>query len=180
MLPSDLDAQFGTPYPRSAGFDTDNGASVALRARERFVIDHHVGGKGVDRRGVGIDQHRVGGAYRLQVSGRLAGNVELVEEAREKALGAAGARVGRRLVGEANLADKIGEAAGRADGLSVVQRVGADSLWRAGLATLAGEKKGSRPEQISGRRCTSPHGGRQMSGVGYDICQRMAYHGGGE
>ena len=24
MLPSDLDAQFGTPYPRSAGFDTDN------------------------------------------------------------------------------------------------------------------------------------------------------------
>src|SRR3954467_296811 len=26
MLPSDLDAQFGTPYPRSAGFDTDIGA----------------------------------------------------------------------------------------------------------------------------------------------------------
>ena len=26
MLPSGLDAQFGTPYPRSAGFDTDIGA----------------------------------------------------------------------------------------------------------------------------------------------------------
>ena len=24
LLPSGLDAQFGTPYPRSAGFDTDN------------------------------------------------------------------------------------------------------------------------------------------------------------
>ena len=24
LLPSTLDAQFGTPYPRSAGFDTDN------------------------------------------------------------------------------------------------------------------------------------------------------------
>ena len=23
-----LDAQFGTPYPRSAGFDTDNGAFI--------------------------------------------------------------------------------------------------------------------------------------------------------
>ena len=26
LLPSTLDAQFGTPYPRSAGFDTDIGA----------------------------------------------------------------------------------------------------------------------------------------------------------
>ena len=26
LLPSALDAQFGTPYPRSAGFDTDIGA----------------------------------------------------------------------------------------------------------------------------------------------------------
>ena len=26
LLPSGLDAQFGTPYPRSAGFDTDIGA----------------------------------------------------------------------------------------------------------------------------------------------------------
>ena len=24
LLPSTIDAQFGTPYPRSAGFDTDN------------------------------------------------------------------------------------------------------------------------------------------------------------
>src|SRR3954471_9078948 len=28
MLPSDLDAQFETPYPRSAGFDTDIGAFI--------------------------------------------------------------------------------------------------------------------------------------------------------
>ena len=28
MLPSSLDAQFGTPYPRSAGFDTDIGAFI--------------------------------------------------------------------------------------------------------------------------------------------------------
>ena len=28
MLPSGLDAQFGTPYPRSAGFDTDIGAFI--------------------------------------------------------------------------------------------------------------------------------------------------------
>ena len=28
MLPSTLDAQFGTPYPRSAGFDTDIGAFI--------------------------------------------------------------------------------------------------------------------------------------------------------
>src|SRR3954469_3657704 len=28
MLPSDLDTQFRTPYPRSAGFDTDIGAFI--------------------------------------------------------------------------------------------------------------------------------------------------------
>ena len=28
MLPSALDAQFGTPYPRSAGFDTDIDAFI--------------------------------------------------------------------------------------------------------------------------------------------------------
>ena len=28
LLPSILDAQFGTPYPRSAGFDTDIGAFI--------------------------------------------------------------------------------------------------------------------------------------------------------
>src|SRR4051812_24405198 len=28
LLPSDLDAQFGTPCPRSAGFDTDIGAFI--------------------------------------------------------------------------------------------------------------------------------------------------------
>ena len=28
LLPSTLDAQFGTPYPRSAGFDTNIGAFI--------------------------------------------------------------------------------------------------------------------------------------------------------
>ena len=28
LLPLTLDAQFGTPYPRSAGFDTDIGAFI--------------------------------------------------------------------------------------------------------------------------------------------------------
>src|SRR4051812_28133900 len=95
-----------------------DGASVALRAREWLFIDHHVGGERVERRGVGIDQHRVGGAYELQVHSWLAGKVELIEEAREEALGAARARVGCGLVGEANLTDKISEAAGRAGDLS--------------------------------------------------------------
>ena len=42
QLPSTLDAQFGTPYPRSAGFDTDSGrprkydatSAVAPQGRE--------------------------------------------------------------------------------------------------------------------------------------------------
>ena len=157
-----------------------DGASVALRARERLIVDHHVGGERVERHGVGVDQHRVGGAHRLQVYGRLTGNVELIEEAREEALGAARACVGCRLIGEANFTDKIGEAAGCAGDLSAMQRVCANSVWRAGLAALAREEKGSRLEQVTGRQCSRPHGGRQMLGVGCDICQRMAYHGGGE
>ena len=32
LLPSGLDAQFGTPYPRSAGFDTDIGAFIESSA----------------------------------------------------------------------------------------------------------------------------------------------------
>src|SRR4051812_12615646 len=99
-----------------------DGASVALRARERLVVDHHVGGERVERRGVGIDQHRVGGAYGLQVHSWLAGDVELIEEAREEVLGADHARVGCGLVGEANLTDKIGKAAGCAGNLSAMQR----------------------------------------------------------
>ena len=115
-----------------------DGASAGPRARERLVIDHHVGGERVERCGVGVDQHRVGGSYGLQVHGRLTGDVELVEEAREEALGATRACIGRRLIGEANLADKIGEAAGRTGDLSVVQRIGTDAIRRAGLAVLAG------------------------------------------
>ena len=74
----------------------------------------------------------------------------MVEEAREEALEATGAYVGCRLVEEVNLADKFGETASCACGLSAAQRVDADSVWRAWLAALAREEKGSRPEQISG------------------------------
>ena len=42
-------------------------AAAAVSSREGVVEDHHVGGVGVKRRGVGVDQHRVGGAYGLQV-----------------------------------------------------------------------------------------------------------------
>ena len=66
--------------------------------------------------------------------------MELIEEAHEAALGAIGARIRRGLVGEANLADKIGEAARRVGDLRAVQRVGADAVWRAGLAALAGKE----------------------------------------
>ena len=100
-----------------------DGASAALRARERLVVDHHVGGERVERRGVGVDQHRVGGAYGLQVYGRIAGNVELIEEAHEEVLGAVRACVGCRFVGEANLADKFGQAAGCAGDLNATQHV---------------------------------------------------------
>ena len=30
LLPLDLDAQFGTPYPRSAGFDTDSHVDLSI------------------------------------------------------------------------------------------------------------------------------------------------------
>ena len=70
--------------------------------------------------------------------------MELIEEAHEAALGAIGARIRRGHVGDANLANKIGEAARRAGDLRAMQRVGADSVWRARLATLAREEQGSR------------------------------------
>ena len=123
-----------------------DGASVAPRVRERLVVDHHVGGECVERRGVRVDQHRVGGAYGLQVYGGLAGNVELIEEAREEVLGATRACVGRRFVGEVDLADKFGQGAGCAGDLNAAQRIDANFVWRAWLAALAREKKGSRPE----------------------------------
>ena len=122
-----------------------DGAPVALRARERLVVDHHIGGERVERRGVGVDQHRDGGTYRLQVYGRLAGNVELIVVAREKALGAARACVGCRFIGEADLADKLGQGAGCAGDLDAAQRIDANFIWRAWLAALAREQKGSHP-----------------------------------
>ena len=106
--------------------------------------------------------------------------MELVEEADEAALRVASARVGGQLLEEVDLADEVSEAARRTGDLRTVQRVRADAVGRAGLASLARKEQGSRPEQISGRRFTSPHGGCQMLGVGYDICQWMAYHGGSE
>ena len=106
--------------------------------------------------------------------------MKLVEEADEAALGVVGACVGRRLVGDASLAEQIGEAARCAGVVDALQRVGASAIGRSRLAALAGEEKGSRPEQVSGRRCTWPHGGRQMSGGWCDICQGMAYHCGSQ
>ena len=157
-----------------------DGAFATLRARRRLVVDHHVGGGHVKRRSVGINKHKVGGANGFQIRSGLAGYVELIEQADEVALRAIIACIGRRLIEEANLANKISEATRRTGDLRAVQRISADAVRRAGLAVLARKEQGSRLEQLSGRRCTSPHGGRQMSGIGCDICQRMAYHGGGE
>ena len=36
MLPSGLDAQFGTPYPRSAGFDTDRRVVQGVLKHKKF------------------------------------------------------------------------------------------------------------------------------------------------
>ena len=133
-----------------------DGVASTIGSRKRVVEDHYVGGESVKRCRVGVDKHRVGGADRLQVHSKLAGDVKLVEEADEAALGAVCARIGRRLVGDASLARKIGEAARRAGVVDALQCVRASAIGRSGLATLAGEEKGSRPEQVSGRRCTWP------------------------
>ena len=78
------------------------------------------------------------------------------------------------------LAEQIDEAARCAGIVDALQRVEANAIGRSRLAALAGEEEGSRPEQVSGRRCTWPHGGRQMSGGRCDICQRVAYHCGSQ
>ena len=72
--------------------------------------------------------------------------MELIEEAREEVFGAAYACVGRRFVGEADLADKFGQGAGCAGDLNAAQCVDANFAWRAWLAVLAREEKGSHPE----------------------------------
>ena len=41
LLLSALDAQFRTPYPRSAGFDTDNGGYVEKTKKEK--VSHRRG-----------------------------------------------------------------------------------------------------------------------------------------
>ena len=104
--------------------------------------------------------------------------MKLVEEADEAALGVGRARVGRGLFGDASLAEQIGEAARCTGVVDALQRIEANAIGRSRLAALAGEEEGSRPEQVSGRRCTWPHVGCQMSGGRCDICQRVAYHGG--
>ena len=91
-----------------------------------------------------------------------------------------GARVGGELVRDEGLVEVISEAARCAGVGDALQCVVSSAIGRAGLATLAGEEEGSRPEQVSGQRCTWPHGGRQMSGGRCDICQRVAYHCGSQ
>ena len=102
--------------------------------------------------------------------------MELAEEVGE----VVGARIGGELVGDEGLVEEISEAARCAGVGDALQRVVASAIGRAGLATLAGEEEGSRLEQVSGRRCTWPHGRRQMSGGRCDICQRVAYHCGSQ
>ena len=121
-------------------------AAAAVSSREGVVEDHHVGGVGVKRRGVGVDDHRVDGANRLQVHSWLASDVKLVEEADKAALGVVGACVGRRLIGDASLAEQIGEAARCAGVVDALQRVGANAIGRSRLAALAGKEEGSCPE----------------------------------
>ena len=48
-----------------------DGAAAAVGSRKRVVDDYYVGGEGVKRHRVRVDKHRVGGANRLQVRGRL-------------------------------------------------------------------------------------------------------------
>ena len=103
---------------------------------------------------MGVDKHRVDGADRLQVGGGLVGDVELAKEIDEAALGAGCARAWCGLVGEVDLANKVSEASRCAGKLCATQCVGANAIGHAGLAALAGEEVGSRPEQISGRWCT--------------------------
>ena len=105
-----------------------DGAAATVSSRKRVVKDDHIGGEGVERRCVGVDKHRVGGADRLQVRGRLAGDVELVEEADEAALGAACACIGCGLFGDVSLAEKIDKAARGAGGFSAAQCVDANSI----------------------------------------------------
>ena len=100
----------------------------------------NIGGEGVKRCRVGVDKHRVGGADRLEIRGRLAGDMELVEKANEAALGAACAHIGCGLVGDANLAKKIGEADRCAGVVDALQHVGASAIGCARLATLAGKE----------------------------------------
>ena len=103
-------------------------------------------------------------------------SMELAEEVGE----VIGARIGGELIVDEGFVEEIGEAARRADAGDALQRVVASAIGRAGLAMLAGEEEGSRPEQVSGRRCTWPHGGRQMSGGRCDICQWVAYQWGSQ
>ena len=94
--------------------------------------------------------HQIGGADRLQVHSRLAEDAELAEEVDE----AVGAHVGGGLVGDVGVAKEIGEVARCADVGDALQHIVASAIGHAGLAMLAGEEEGSRPEQVSGRRCT--------------------------
>ena len=47
-------------------------AASTVNSAERVVEDYHIGGVGVERCRVGVDEHRVDGADRLQVYSKLA------------------------------------------------------------------------------------------------------------
>ena len=84
-----------------------DGAPTAVLVRRRLVVDHHVGGERIKRRRVGVDNHRVGGANRLQVGSKLTSDVELVEEANEVVFEGVGGCIRCRLVGEVDLANEV-------------------------------------------------------------------------
>ena len=64
----------------------------------------------------------------------------------EEANEAVGPHVGGELVGDEGLVEEISEAARCAGVGDALQCVVASAIGRAGLATLAGEEEGSRPE----------------------------------
>ncbi|MGS7457419.1 hypothetical protein, partial [Mycobacterium tuberculosis] len=82
------------------------------------------GGESVERGRVGVDRHRIGGANRLQVHSKLAGDVELAEEVDE----VVGARVGGVLIGNEGLVEEISEAARCAGVGNALQHVVASAV----------------------------------------------------
>src|SRR4051812_23693493 len=87
MLPSGLDAQFGTPYPRSAGFDTDSHARWT-RVRETGEGRESVGERERERsrwlRGLSLHRRGSQGGRRWREEGARASATRSVSYWREE------------------------------------------------------------------------------------------------